>query len=141
MLRITSESSESEENNSSKLKVSSEEWRLFEDSILHNAETQTSLCKILTDLKLKSKRGRPRKMQKLVKNPFDFGKCKRKGVSKDNGRIKKAPGLMVAEESRNEDGVDGLERNARRIVESAEYMGLEIKGGKEKAIQCIAKQL
>lgn len=76
-----------------------------------------------------------------MKNPFDFKKGRNKG--KNLKVIKRKATLVEHEASVGVVGKDkdSHEKNAEKIVESAEYMGLDIIGGKAVAIQSIAKQL
>lgn len=96
---------------------------------------------MIVDLKLKSKCGRPRKKQKLLRNPFEFRKGRNKGR---NVKCTKGKGTLVVHKNSvdvEEKEKDSNEKNAEKIVESAEYMGLEIVWDKAVVIQNIAEQL
>ncbi|KAL1805160.1 hypothetical protein ACET3Z_004841 [Daucus carota] len=112
---------------------------------------QTDLCKdVSRKLKVKSNRGRPKKVSNVLRNPFEIG-IKFKGRKKKmlSGRI----GGKTCGRSRGKHKSDkslqlvpiGLSgksvQEALEIISSAENMGLLIKGDKAEAVKAIARKL
>ncbi|KAL1831177.1 hypothetical protein ACET3Z_000828 [Daucus carota] len=112
-----------------------------------NMSLQTDLCTdVAKKLRVKSSRGRPRKVNNVVRNPFEIG-IKFKNKKKKNGGRKTQ---MKAKERQEASqclqiipvGVVGKSvHEALEIVRSAESMGLVIKGDRDLAIQEIARKL
>lgn len=97
-------------------------------------------CHDMDKLKMGGRRGRPKKLVKSVKNPFDLnlGKKLLKGGCKKihrNGVIAKKSGKVAVKKA----NVGLLE--AERIVDLALELGLEFPKGKDESIQAMAKEL
>ncbi|KAL1817101.1 hypothetical protein ACET3Z_019675 [Daucus carota] len=108
---------------------------------------QTDLCTdVCKKLKVKSNRGRPKKIISAIRNPFEIGiKFKNKRKKGGGGRSCVRPrGKQNAENCLHMVplGLTGKTvQEALEIISSAENMGLVIKGDREKVIMEIAKQL
>ncbi|KAL1826941.1 hypothetical protein ACET3Z_005353 [Daucus carota] len=108
---------------------------------------QTDLCKdVSKKLRVKSNRGRPKKISAVPRNPFEIG-------IKFKGRKKKGNCVRNCAKRRSKQSPKsclqliplGLSsrtvREALEIISSAENMGLVIKGDREEVIQAIARRL
>ncbi|KAL1831657.1 hypothetical protein ACET3Z_001308 [Daucus carota] len=112
-----------------------------------NSSIQTDLCiDVSKKLRVKSNRGRPKKVNNGVRNPFEIG-IKFKGRKRKAGggrkvnrsrRVKEAPNCLqiVSTKLTGRSTMEALE-----IIRSAELMGLEIKGDRELAVKEIARKL
>lgn len=114
-----------------------------------DVNSQLTICKNLHDLKVGFNRGRPRRKQMVVYNPFDFklsthvrNKMQSKQKSKGSQIINDINSKGV------DDGLDTLNKNQRSfVVEATEIinatinMGLEVVGGRDEEIASLSKKL
>ncbi|KAL1829669.1 hypothetical protein ACET3Z_008081 [Daucus carota] len=113
----------------------------------HKSCSQTILCSdVHKKLKLKSNRGRPKKVVNTPRNPFEIGvRFKHRKKRQGGGRgVHKAHSKQVANNCTQIIPI-GLTGNtvleALEIIKSAEYMGLEIRGDRDNALQEIGQKL
>ncbi|KAL1808730.1 hypothetical protein ACET3Z_025720 [Daucus carota] len=115
--------------------------------IARNVSSHSSLCiDIHKKLKVKSNRGRPKKINPIPRNPFEtrikFKNKKTKGRGKRGGKYlgcpqipKKNLQLVPAKV------IGGTVKEALEILSSVEGMGLEVASNREEALKVIFHQL
>ena len=110
-----------------------------------NLSSQSTLCSgVVRKLKVKSNRGRPRKVKTSQRNPFEIGgkfKLKSKGRGKSslkarrNNVVDKCLQIIPAKV------LGSSVKQALEILEAAENMGLSINGDREVVVKEIAKKI
>ncbi|KAL1802125.1 hypothetical protein ACET3Z_030772 [Daucus carota] len=111
-----------------------------------NNSSQSTLCSgVVKKLRVKSRRGRPKKAKLQLRNPFDIGvkfKIKKynSGGNRNGFRAKKSHVHNSLQVIPNR-VVGSSVKEALEIIETAENMGLTIVGDKELVAQEIAKKL
>ncbi|WOH04735.1 hypothetical protein DCAR_0624147 [Daucus carota subsp. sativus] len=112
-----------------------------------NLSSQSTLCSGITrKLKVKSNRGRPRKVTSKHRNPFEIGGgFKRRYKSRVKGKISQkyrrssltTQYLQIVPST----VVGSSVKQALEILETAENMGLAVRGDREVVVKEIARQL
>ena len=115
--------------------------------IARNVSSHSSLCiDIHKKLKVKSNRGRPKKINPIPRNPFEIGikfkNKKAKGRGKRGGKYLGCPQIpkknlqLVPAKL-----IGGTVKEALEILSSVEGMGLEVASNREEALKVIIHQL